>query len=162
MTLGSSNAEQQIVVSIRRVEFEQSADGVHISVPVTAGYTSISNGNEDTYNLGYDSDGEIGPFYDAVADEVQYSSEQEEEDLMAALPKASNILPETPAESLESTNTLTNAEVTPEPTEEKVMTMTVNQLKEELAKRKLSKNGVKRNFAATPIIKSQCTCFKPR
>jgi hypothetical protein len=53
-------------------------------------------------------------------------------------------LPETPAESLEkSTNKPTNADVAPELMEEKVTTMTVNQLKEELAKMKLSKNGVK-------------------
>jgi hypothetical protein len=85
-TLGLSNAEQHILVSIRRVEFEQSADGVHIGAPFTTGYTAVSNGNEDTYNSGYDFDGEIGPFNDAIADEVQYSSEEEEEDLVAALP----------------------------------------------------------------------------
>ena len=44
----------------------------------------ISNADDDKYEEGYDSEGEIGPFFDAVADEIEANVEVEDED--AGLP----------------------------------------------------------------------------
>jgi hypothetical protein len=54
------------------VAFEQNEAGVRFSVPVTESLNTTKNLDESTYNQGYDSDGEQGPFYDAVLDEMDF------------------------------------------------------------------------------------------
>ena len=44
----------------------------------------IPNADDDKYKKGYDSEGEIGPLFDAVADEIEANVEVEDED--AGLP----------------------------------------------------------------------------
>jgi hypothetical protein len=121
-------------------------------VPVTTEHVLAKNSNENTYSQGYDSDGEIGPFYDAVSGEKDYSSEEEDDDDAQIFPPdridaTPENLEATPGnlEAIPMTSDAVpiNAEPLPHLTQFQIMAMTVNQLKEELGKRKLSKNGVK-------------------
>jgi hypothetical protein len=121
-------------------------------VPVTTEHVLAKNSNENTYSQGYDSDGEIGPFYDAVSGEKDYSSEEEDDDDAQIFPPyhidaTPENLEATPR-NLEAIPMISdavpiNTEPLPHLTQFQIMAMTVNQLKEELGKRKLSKNGVK-------------------
>jgi hypothetical protein len=53
-------------VSARTVEYDATDTGVMLSIPVTSKIPHAVN-NNGTYHDGYDSDGEIGPLFDAVA-----------------------------------------------------------------------------------------------
>jgi hypothetical protein len=135
-TLDSSSAidhqqqQQQVAVSVHQIRYELSENGIHISVPVANEYRLPKNNNNGTYNDGYDSDGEL-----RLSDE----EDKDEETGQPAQPAPVNnesmpvISEAVPVKDLPP----------PLPTEPPVMAMTANQLKDELAKRKLSKNGVK-------------------
>jgi hypothetical protein len=63
LTFQTSSVDETIHKSTAGVSFEQVDGGVNISVPTTVATRMISNVDEETYRLGYDSDGEIGPFF---------------------------------------------------------------------------------------------------
>ncbi len=52
--------------SARRVEYDVTEDGVVLSVTIASQLLYSNNSNNQTYQEGYDSDAEIGPFLDAV------------------------------------------------------------------------------------------------
>jgi len=66
LTFQTSSIDETIQKSLSGGSFEQAEGGVNISVPTTASTRMITNADEETYRLGYNSDGEIGPFYVAV------------------------------------------------------------------------------------------------
>jgi len=70
------------MVSSHQVEYVMNAEGVALSVPVTTQICMSLNSNQLTYHDGYDSDGEVSPFYDAIANEPDSEDEvyDEEED----------------------------------------------------------------------------------
>jgi hypothetical protein len=111
-------------------------------VPVANEYVLPKNNNGGTYNDGYDFDGELGPFFDAVAGENDFSSDEKEEDEETG---QSTQLALINNESIPVISEAAPVNDSPPPllTEPQVMAMTANQLKDELAKRKLSKNRVK-------------------
>jgi len=139
----SSSYEQQNQVSIHQIRFEQAENGVSLSVPVANDYVFPSNNNVDTYTDGLDSDGEVGPFFDAVAEEKDYSDEEDENEDIGIGGPVQVVPPSTDAPLIPPITATGNDATLPSLTEVEVMAMTVNQLKDELAKRKLSKNGVK-------------------
>ena len=99
-------------------------------MPVTTQMHTSLNSNQLTYHDGYDSDGEVGPFYDAVANELDSEDEMYDEE-------------EHGEPAVEAIQEDEGAPDTPSLTEEDVNKMTVAQLKEELHKRKQSVNGKK-------------------
>ena len=77
----SSRGENSTVsapVSTTNAPYQAATDGTYLSVPETIGLRGINCLNEDAHDIGYDSDGEIGPFYDAVADEQPFEEYHEE------------------------------------------------------------------------------------
>jgi len=126
---------QPVAVTIQNVVYEYNTNGVALSVP-NASAVHVEFNARDSYRDGYDSDGKLGPFFDAVMDEGTDESDDDEE-----LPTASAApLPR------EATNTA-GEEPQPAPVplldEDSVKVMNVAQLKDELRKRKLTVNGVK-------------------
>ena len=133
------------MVSSRQVEYDMNAEGVALSVPVTTQMRMSLNSNQLTYHDGYDSDGEVGPFYDAVANELDSKDEMYDEEEHG----------EPVVEAIQEDESTPD---TPSLTEEDINKMTVAQLKEELHKRKQSVNG-KKEFAPRMAPWSQkCTC----
>jgi hypothetical protein len=131
--------------SVRRVEFQQTEGGVFISVPVetTATMGGIKNLNEETHRLGYDSDGELGPFFDAVANENWYSDSDDDEEpvfLMTPPTPPEQSAPPAIASTVDANQPIAAAVSL---TEVEVRAMNVNQLKEQLKKRSKSTNGKK-------------------
>ena len=61
--------------------FSRSSSGVFLSTPVSPEIRKIENIDEELYEEGYDTDGDIGPFYDAVEHEEDLASNIEEEAL---------------------------------------------------------------------------------
>jgi hypothetical protein len=69
LTLPSSSApstQNEVRISARRVEYDTTSNGVLLSVPVTSDLPQANRANCSQYQEGYDSDGEIGPFFDAI------------------------------------------------------------------------------------------------
>ena len=133
LTLSSSVQRQERneqMVSSRQVEYDMNAEGVALSMPVTAQMHTSSNSNQLTYYDGYDSDGKVGPFYDVVVNELDSEDEMCNEEEHGE-PDVKAIKED---EGAPDTQTLT---------EEDIKKMTVAQLKEELHKRKQSVNGKK-------------------
>jgi hypothetical protein len=87
------------------------------------------------YDQGYDSDGELGPFFDTVANEKDFEDEIFNEEPI-------ELVLQEQADATTHVSPTVSAEA-PTLTEEEVRHMTVNQLKDELTKRKLSKSGKK-------------------
>ena len=119
-----------LIVSIQNVNYNET--GIALSVPVTTAQLTFDA--RDSYGDGYDSDGELGPFYDAVFDEP--SESEDEEELATDVPLTNVPTPAVP-------NDLEQAEPSPTLGEDTVKRLTVSQLKDELRKRKLTVNGVK-------------------
>ena len=55
--------------------YEQTESGKHLSIPVTT--TKIYHTFNLNYNEGYDSDNELGPFYDAVVGEEDFDDDDD-------------------------------------------------------------------------------------
>ena len=122
------------LVSIQNTAYECNETGVALSVPQTTAQLQFNA--RDTYRDGYDSDGELGPFFDAVMDEP---SESEDEEELPTVGAPSPILLPTDVQCEQT-------QLPPPPPlldEDAVKSMTVAQLKDELKKRKLTVNGVK-------------------
>jgi hypothetical protein len=123
------------LVSIQNTAYEYNEMCVALSVPQTIAQLQFNA--RDTYCDGYDSDCELGPFFDAVMDEPSESEDEEE------LPTAG-----APSILLLPTDAPASKQTQPPPPpplldKDAVKCMTVAQLKEELKKRKLTVNGVK-------------------
>ena len=56
-----------------------------VGIPTSKRHRNITNCNESTYNDGYDSDGNVGPFLDAIMNESDRTEEDEDEDLPASM-----------------------------------------------------------------------------
>jgi len=64
-------------VNAFRAAYQRTQDGIHLSIPVApAALPQRFDFNYDNYD-GADSDGEVGPFYDAVADEEGLDSDDD-------------------------------------------------------------------------------------
>jgi hypothetical protein len=150
LTFQTSSIDETIQRSLAGVSFEQAEGGINISVPTTASSRMITNADEETYLLGYDSDGEIGPFYDAVQNEMECNDEDEDDECsnsgLAATETAGAIPAENASQGVPAELTEA-AEAVPKPptilSEEAIRMMTIAKLKDELGRRGLSKSGVK-------------------
>ena len=56
-----------------------------VGIPTSKRHRNITNRNELTYNDGYDSDGNVGPFLDAIMNESDRTEEEEDDDLPASM-----------------------------------------------------------------------------
>jgi hypothetical protein len=70
------------------VNYEYNETAIALSVPVTTAQLTFNA--RDSYGDRYDSDGELGPFYDAVFDEPSESEEEEELDSDVPTPAVPN------------------------------------------------------------------------
>jgi hypothetical protein len=70
-----AEATAQWLVRIQNISYEQNEDGVALSVPETTRQLEFTACN--SYHYGYNSNGELGPFFGAVLDEL---SDSEDED----------------------------------------------------------------------------------
>jgi hypothetical protein len=128
----SEEAAAWQLISIQNVNYECNETGIALSVPVATAQLTFNA--RDSYGHGYDSDGELGPFYDAVFDEP--SESKEEEELASNVPLTNVPTPAVPNDS-------EHAEPSPTLDEDTVKRLTISQLKDELRKQKLTVNGVK-------------------
>ena len=128
-----AEAAAQQLVSIQNTSYEHNEAGIALSVPETTRQLDFIA--RDSYRDRYDSDGELGPFFDAVVDEP--SDSEDEEELPIGAP-----LPEVPIASDQTQPTSNDAEIQPTVNdeavalldEEAVKKMTVAQLKDEKKK----------------------------
>lgn len=65
-------------VSTSNAAYQTATDGAYLSVPASNCLRIIGCVNEDAHDLGYDSDGELGPFFDAVDNEQAFEGYEEE------------------------------------------------------------------------------------
>jgi hypothetical protein len=155
LTMPSTEASSALEVrrvSIHSISFPKTDNGLQLSIPMPA-HQEITQTFKESYNVGYDSNGELGPFFDTVAGEQYDSSDEEEEDTPAGTPAEPVANNDAPAEPMANNDTpakpvATNA--TPaEPSaindapainEATSNLMTAAQLKEQLKYRKLSQN----------------------
>ncbi len=129
-----------------------------MSVPQQPTEVSLS-----PYTNPYDSDGEEGPFFDAVLNELDYcSSDEEEDDLPQSSPVIQPVADPAPQPvpsptSQPATNNsalqtvMVQAQEQQALTEDDINKMNVNQLKEELRKRNKSTTGVK-NYSKNAFL----------
>ena len=124
------------------MEYDVLDNRVALSMPVTS-QIPYSNNNMSTYEDGYDSDGQLGPFYDAVAHQKDDDDEEfDEEEQMPLHEISDDSVQQEPPEIVPEAN-LVNFQL-----------MTVAQLKDELRKRNLPVNGRKE-------VLLQCLCAPP-
>jgi hypothetical protein len=135
LTIPPTSVESQAFrqrLSAMRVEYDVTDTGIMLSVPVTSEIPYAKNNNCNTYQEGYDSDGEVGPFFDAIANQKDDDDEEFDED------------EHTPVlEEASSNNQQQENEVTPVVNSTDLQKMTAAQLKDELRKRNLAVNGRK-------------------
>lgn len=125
--------ESEVNVSAMHTSFERSEQGTYLSIPVANDVRALSCTNEDAFDEGYDSDGQHGPFFDAVFDEVPFEH-YEEEPVEGRAPAVGSTVPANVAENEVSYTPL--SEIT-------IQAMTVKNLKDELKKRKQAVGGKK-------------------
>jgi len=122
-------------VNAFKAPYEQTDEGVHLSIPVAPAAIPARTGFNLDYGDGADSDGEIGPFYDAIEDEDSINSDDdvELEDNCEEDPEATvtNEL-QPPAQTMVII-----------PTEQQLMLRSNAELKAELRKHNLSISGSK-------------------
>jgi hypothetical protein len=80
------NSLVRAAVSTSNAPYQAATNGAYLSAPELIGLRSIACLNEDTHDLGYDSDGEMTPFLDAVENEQPF---EEYQDNAAAPPQQS-------------------------------------------------------------------------
>lgn len=73
----SSEVSEVAHSSEQGVPYERILDGCYLSVPVTKEVRTLVM-DEELFDDGYDSDGQVGPFFDAVANEVDFDSYEED------------------------------------------------------------------------------------
>ena len=112
-----------------KAPYEQTNTGVILIIPVAAAMIARTG-----LNLDYENDGEVGPFFDAVEEELGYNSDDDVE--LEMNDEAENTWPEPPAQATATT-------VYMPVTEEQLMLLSNSELKAELRKRNLSASGNK-------------------
>jgi len=129
------------MISVTRTPFQATNNGTHLSVPVENEMRQFSCFDEEAHDAGYDSDGQLGPFFDAVSDEAAFE-EYEEAGIIDSPPPPPPI------------NAGANAEAEAPPvllSDSRIRAMKVSELRDELRKRKLSSNGLKADLVARLI-----------
>jgi hypothetical protein len=133
---GSSRQDSLSVsapVSIANVPYQATNDGAYLTVPEGSGLRDISCLDEAAFELGYDSDGEIGPFFDAVEDEANWEEYNEQ----------SRAVQEQPQDDTPAPAVVAQAANPPQLSETVIRGMKVTELRKELKSRHQSSNGVK-------------------
>jgi hypothetical protein len=116
---------------------EWANDGANPRVPMNQATRTILDIDESTYWMGYNSDGEIGPIFDAVAGKMEDSDTEDER-------FAGNIAtPGVAQNAVEQLSLHDGLKKDPILTEDVMRQITNAQLKAELEKRKKSKSGNK-------------------
>jgi hypothetical protein len=142
---GEKEDNQQRMISSTNAEYTQSQSGVYLSVPLAATTTHTKSLTFNTdYSEGYDSDGEIGPFFDAVQGEEEFDDDDSDDDSIfffgAGFSSPAVVEPEA---TLPSTVDAADATDSSPPTKETLMLMTNNALKTMCKDRGLAINGNK-------------------
>ena len=76
------SADNQLMVSATNAEYAQANWGVYLSVPVSRAMAPAASLTFNTdYSEGYDSGGELGPFYDAVECEEDFESDEDDDSI---------------------------------------------------------------------------------
>ncbi len=114
LTLPSSTVQSrtdQRGASARRVQYDATDTAVMLSVPVTSemSYSNKDN-NSGTYQDGYVSDGEVGPFFDAVA--TQKDDDDDEFDEVEHVSVSDSEESEQPETEVEPSAILPNFQIT--------------------------------------------------
>ena len=127
MTLPAAFEEVERLMSARRVDYDVDPHGVTLSVPAPTAVRQLQNLPSSTEHSGYDSDGEVGPFLDAIFTEE--GIEQWDEDGM--VPEGNVPNPEEPrgTDQALAAPADSNQQLL---TEEEIKKMTVSKLKDEL------------------------------
>jgi hypothetical protein len=73
----SSKVSEVVYSSEQGVPYERTSDRCYLSVPVTKEVRTLVM-DEELFNDGYYSDGQVGLFFDAVANEVDFDSYEED------------------------------------------------------------------------------------
>jgi len=132
LTMPSTNTNSQNV-SVRRAEYDVTGSGVVLSVPVTTEAPCSNSNRNQTYQEGYDSNGEASSFFDAIASQLDDDDEVYDEEEHAPIHET----PTTEKNQQQESEVPAAANLTD------FHLMTVAFLKEELRKRNLSVNGRK-------------------
>jgi hypothetical protein len=120
-------------VSTSNAPYQAATDGAYLSVPESIGLRNIACLNKDAHDLGYDSDGEIGPFFDAVAEEQPFEAYEEE--------VVGERVPTAPLPVLQAHQN--NAAAPPQLSENIIRAMKVAELRNELKSRNKAVSGTK-------------------
>jgi hypothetical protein len=137
---GSSRAGSSSVsapVSIANVSYQQATDGAYLSVPKGSGLRGINCLDESAFELGYDSDGELGPFFDAVVDKANWEDYDEQPIEVPEQPE------QQPQDDTPAPVVVAPAAIPPQLSETIIRGMKVAELRKELKIRHQSSNGVK-------------------
>ncbi len=59
-------------MSVINAPYQAASDGANLSLQESIGLKDIGCLDEAAHDLGYDSDGEVGPFYDALAEDAPF------------------------------------------------------------------------------------------
>ena len=133
---GDTNEPLDMLVSVLRMHFDASAQGTHLFIPIFTNICTVQCMDEELYEEGYDLEGEVGPFMDAVHDEPD--------------PKYHN--EETPGEDTEKQAAEGSVQA-PAPytllSEADIKKIKVTDLRDELRKRKKSVKGKKDELMQT-------------
>jgi hypothetical protein len=136
-----------------KAPYELTNDGVHLSIPVAPAAIPIRTDFNLMYDDGADSDGEVGPFFDAVEGEDEFDSDDDIE------------IEHWDPEPLAPNNNI--LETTVQTTEQQLMLLSNSELKAELRNRNLSTSGNKTVLvqrlltAATPITEPTFAMHPP-
>jgi hypothetical protein len=143
---GGGEDNQQRMVSSTNAEYSQSQSGVYLCVPLASTTAPKLTFNTD-YSQGYDSDGELGPFFDAVEDEEDLEDDDSDDDSIFFLgagfssPVVDVVDEPEPEPDAALPGTIDAAEAPP--TKETLMLMTNNALKTMCKEKGLPVNGNK-------------------
>jgi hypothetical protein len=123
-------------VSVQNTTYMHNEEGVPLSVPEAMVRRLVFTAHESCGD-GHDSDGELGPFFDAVLDEASDSEDEDELPSSNVVPPPPDTVPPAPQESQQPIVTLN---------EEDVKKMNVAQLKEELKKESLQSMVLRQHY----------------
>lgn len=128
-------------VSTSNAAYQVATDGAYLSVPESTGLRIIGCVNEDAHDLGYDSDGELGPFFDAVENEQAFEYYEEE-----AVGESAHTTPPPPPLQVQPNNMAAPprlSEEAPNLSEEIIRAMKVPELRDALKSRNKAVRGNK-------------------
>ena len=121
-----------------------------VGIPTCTPARKIKNLNEKSYEKGYDSDGEIGPFFDAVENESRVGVEEEDHGFIPDSMVTGQVTEGSPDEPVIGVGQNENLETRVEPvkpdwllSKEEIDALKVDDLKTEIKKRALVPKGKK-------------------